>query len=414
MYQRAIDAGRASGLAGGVLAEAWEQLGEELRFVGQPDAAAHALSEARRLLRDDPIAQARLCESHAEVAARSAALSAAVRWLNRGFRCLANVDSAEAIARRASMRSTLGGVRNRQGRWTEAVAACREAIAEAEAAGELRALAHACYCLDHALMELGRPEEATYSTRALQIYEQLGDPEREAAVLNNLGMFAYYDGRWDDAVALYRQAGECSERAGTPADLARTEMNVGEILSDQGRLDEAEEHVQNARRVFSGMREPQAVAFTEVLLGRIATRRGDRDAATPMLEAAMTSFRRFKMDAYANFARALVAEAEAFGGDAARALEIAHEELTALDRNQPLLERVAGIALARLGKREAAHNELLTALDSARERASQYDIAATIDVLDALAFADAAQIAERDEILERLRISQMPALPFRS
>ncbi len=54
LYQRAIDAGRASGLAGGALAEAWEQLGEELRFVGQPDAAGHALSEARRLLRDDP------------------------------------------------------------------------------------------------------------------------------------------------------------------------------------------------------------------------------------------------------------------------------------------------------------------------------------------------------------------------
>ncbi len=126
-------------------------------------------------------------------------------------------------------------------------------------------------------------------------------------------------------------------------------MNVGEILSDQGRLDEAEEHVQNARRVFAGMSEPQAVAFTDLLFGRIATRRGDRDTAVPLLESATASFRQFKMDAYAEFARALVAEAEAFGGDAARALAIAHQELSALDRNRPLLERVAGIALARLG-----------------------------------------------------------------
>jgi tetratricopeptide (TPR) repeat protein len=411
LYQRAIDAGRASDGAE-ALAEAWEQLGEELRFVGEPDAASRALTEARRLLRDDPIAQARLCDRHAEVAQRSAALSAAVRWLNRGFRCLDDADGAQAIAWRARMRSTLGGVRNRQGRWADAVLACRQAIEEAEEAGELRALAHACYGLDWALMELGHPEEATHSTRALEIYEQLGDAEHEAAVLNNLGMFAYYDGRWDDAVALYRKAGECSERAGTPADVARAELNVGETLSDQGHLDEAEEHLARARRVFAGMREPQAVAYIDVLRGRLATRRGDRDAAVPMLEAAMASLHRFKMDGYATFARALLAEAEAFAGDAERALEIAHQELSALDRNRPLLERVAGIALARLGKRDAALSELMTALDSARERASNYDVAATIDVLGVLGLADPALLSERDEILLRLKISRMPAPPL--
>jgi hypothetical protein len=45
---------------------------------------------------------------------------------------------------------------------------------------------------------------------------------------------------------------------------------------------------------------------------------------------------------------------------------------------------------------------------------SQYDIAATIDVLAALRLADPELIVERDDILERLRISRMPALPFRS
>ncbi len=113
------------------------------------------------------------------------------------------------------MRSTLGGVRNRQGRWADAVAACRMAIEEAEAAGELRALAHACYGLDWALWS-SDVRKATYSARALEIYEQLGDPEREAAVLNNMGMFAYYDGRWDDAVALYREAGRAASAPAPP------------------------------------------------------------------------------------------------------------------------------------------------------------------------------------------------------
>ena len=80
--------GRAYGLAADsrTLADAWEQLGEALRSMGEPDAAAQALTEARRLLGNDPIAQARICHSHAKVAERSASLTAAVRWLQRGLR----------------------------------------------------------------------------------------------------------------------------------------------------------------------------------------------------------------------------------------------------------------------------------------------------------------------------------------
>ena len=76
LYRRAIEAGRADGGAADPqsLAEAWEQLGEALRNVGEPASAAKALTEARKLLRDDPIAQARLCHRHAQAAERTGAL----------------------------------------------------------------------------------------------------------------------------------------------------------------------------------------------------------------------------------------------------------------------------------------------------------------------------------------------------
>ena len=77
LYRRAIEAGRADGgapirrsLAGGV---GGARRGAA-RTIGEPAAAAQALTEARRLVRDDPIAQARLCHRHAEVAERSEAL----------------------------------------------------------------------------------------------------------------------------------------------------------------------------------------------------------------------------------------------------------------------------------------------------------------------------------------------------
>ena len=411
LYRRAIEAGRALGPGsdGRPLAEAWEQMGEALRCMGEPVEASRALTEARRLLREDPIAQARLCDRQAEVAERSEALSGAVRWLTRGLRTVDGLDSTEAMRSRARLHSHLAGVRNRQGRWAEAVRVSRQAIAEAEAVGEPLAVARACYALDWALRECGHPEDANYSWRALQIYRELGDPERESTVLNNLGMFAYFEGRWDDALALYRRSRASSERAGTPADVARSDCNIGEILSDQGRVEDAEEHLKRARHVWRGTCEPHSVAFIDVLLARLATRRGDGRDAVPRLEAATDELRRFSMDAYASFAQALVAEAEAFGGDPERALRLARKQLQARDRNAPLLRRVAGVALARLGRIEQARGELAAALESARERGAEYDVAATIDAMEAVGATDAELLRERDEILDRLKVVRLPA-----
>ena len=241
-----------------------------------------------------------------------------------------------------------------------------------------------------------------------EIYEQLGDPEHEFLVLNNLGGIAYWDGRWDDAVALYRRAATCAERAGRPADRAFTDGNIGEILSDQGHLDEAEAQLQRARRVLSATGDRRWVAFADALLARLVVRRGDPEGLK-MLEAALTDFRRLGMDAYAELTQAWIAEAEAFGGDPFRALDLASQELQASDRQRPLLTRMGGIALARLGQKEAAMRELRHSLRTARERRAEYDIAATIEAIDAVGGADPELLHERDEILGRLRISQLPA-----
>jgi tetratricopeptide (TPR) repeat protein len=221
-------------------------------------------------------------------------------------------------------------------------------------------------------------------------------------------MFAYFDGRWDEAVGLYDRAGECSDRAGRPADRAATDCNVGEILSDQGRLDEAEAHLRRARRVWSATGEQQAVAFVDVLLTRVAARRGACPDGVRTLESAADELHRSGVDAYAAFAQALVAEVHAFTGDAAHALEIAGRELSTTDRHRPLLERVCGIALVRLGRVGEAEKRLCGALTSAREFGTDYDVAATISVLDSIGAADDDMLRDRDEIVERLKIQWLP------
>ena len=168
--------------------------------------------------------------------------------------------------------------------------------------------------------------------------------------------------------------------------------------------------------MWTATQERQGVAFVNLLLGRVALRESRHEQAMPLLETAMADLRRFRIDAYAGFARALIAEAEAFAGDPSRALSIARAELDAAGRYVPLLRRVCGIALARLGQVDGAQRELTSSLAVARERGDQYDIAAAVDVLVALGAAAPANARERDAILGRLQIDQLPKpqLPKRS
>jgi tetratricopeptide (TPR) repeat protein len=260
--------------------------------------------------------------------------------------------------------------------------------------------------LDWALSEAGRREDAVHSQRALDIYAQLGDPEREARVVMNLGAFAYEDGLWDEAVNLYRRAAALGTRAGNPDVTATSEVNIGEILSDQGRLEEADASLNRARRVYNSIGQMQGVAFVSMLLGRLAVREARYDEGRSLLQTASLELARLSMDYYVAVARAYLAEAEAFGGDAREALELADRLLATTDRNLALVRRVRAVALIRLGRTRAAIDELEASLIAADGHGTDYDAAAALDLLDALG-ASADVGARRDAILSRLRVQQL-------
>ncbi|HWC86078.1 MAG TPA: adenylate/guanylate cyclase domain-containing protein [Solirubrobacteraceae bacterium] len=405
LYRRAIDAGRARGAEPSELARAWEALGEALRLTGEPKAALEAMTVARRLRKGDALAEARLLYHQADITERHGRLTAAVRSLNRGLRVLEGLESTEAKVWRARLIADLGGIRMRQGRVTEAIERSRQAMAEAESVGELRALARACYLLDWALVEAGEPGEATYSQRALEIYSRLGDPEREARVVINLGAFAYEEGRWEDAVELYRRGSELSLRAGNLDVAATGDANIGEILSDQGLLEEAGDYLKRARRVYSSIGQLQGVAFVTLCLGRLAMREGRHSDAVSLLQQAADDLAMLRIDYYVGFARACLAEAEAFGGDAERALNLADRLLRAPDRNIAFVRRIRAVALARLMRTADAIDELQASLTATGR--SDYDVAAALDLLDALG-ALGGRADERDAILARLRVQWLP------
>jgi tetratricopeptide (TPR) repeat protein len=411
LYRRAIESGRRNGAPPAELASSSESLGKALQRTGELRAAAEALTVARRLAGDDPVAHGRLFYFHTVIAERSARLSTAIRWAHRGLRTLEGLDGREPVIWRARTLARLAFYRIRQGRLLEAERLCHQAIAEAEPVGELEAAAFAYYMLDFALFEAGRAEEARFSERALGIYEQLGDLEQQGSVLNNLGIHAAQEWSWGEALELLRRSAECSDRAGIPNGVAETEVNIGEIMSDRGLYDAAASHLRRARRVWSSIGERAGTAYATALLGRLAIRGGGHRDGLELLEQATQELWDLGEQGYAEFAESLLAEAEAFGGDPSRAEALADRLIATTDRTLPLLHRVRAIALVRLG-RDGAAEELAQSLALARERRALYDVAAGLDLAEAMSWGNSEHAAERDEILAQLGIESLPMPPL--
>jgi class 3 adenylate cyclase/tetratricopeptide (TPR) repeat protein len=419
LYRRALDAARGLELPEHVLADVWESLAEAYVRTGELQAGSAALTTARRLVAGDPVRTAHLLWLHARIAERAGQVAQAVRWSGRALRALDGADDGRAASGRSHVVATLAAVRQRQGRPAEAIRLAHRAIAEAEAAGEELALGHACQILDWALVESGRVAEAGHSVRALEIFERLGAADRESAVLNNMGGFAYRAGRWDDAVDLYRRGAEASARAGDVNYGAFADCNVGEVRSDQGRLEEAEPLLRRALQVWRGTADDHGIAFATALLGRLLLRDGRTAGGIELLEDALARFRALGVEIDGALVEALLAEAALWAGRPGEAHAAASDLWRRLPddaRLEPLLHHVTGVALAQLGDLTAAGEELAAAEAAARACELPFELTLALDALEQLsrlgARSSPRRRRERDALLARLDIVRLPAPPL--
>jgi class 3 adenylate cyclase/tetratricopeptide (TPR) repeat protein len=419
LYRRALEAGTMLGLAAGELADVWEALGEAHARTGEPAAADEALTRARGMVAGDVLREAQLLHRHAEIATEAGHVNRAVRWVRRALRLLDGRTDVAAREQRAHLNATLASVRRHEGKMDAAIALCQLAIEDAEASKADAALARACYNLDAALIESGHPQaEANHSARALEIYRRLGDLRHESAVLNNLGAFAYREGRWDDAVALYRHASETSARAGGVADAAFGDFNIGELRSDQGRFTDADQRLRRALETWRATGDDHGVAFATALLGRLAGRAGRGEEGARLLADARIRFRSLRLSQDVLQVQAFEVENLAFRGLAEQALAASEkliEDLLGGGRLGALLKRVHGFALAQAGQLDEAAAALDASLREARELGEAYEIALSLDAVLALGErigrVRPRLRRERDEIVTRLDIAALPPTP---
>jgi tetratricopeptide (TPR) repeat protein len=416
-YRRALDAAaNVPALSRRDVGFAWQSLGDVLELGGDYAEARLAYKQSRTLLRGDQDALAELSLKEGRLRENEGHYSEALRWYARGLRAVESLDGGDRTRHRLRLSLGYAAARFRQGAMRDCVEWCEEVVRDARASGELAELAHAYYLLHLAYTSLGSPKRVEVRDLALPIYEELGDLLGQANTLNNLGIDAYYEGRWDDALDFYARSRRARERIGDVVGAATIANNIAEILSDQGLLDEAEELL---RQVYDKCKAAGSLLMTAVAtgnLGRAAARAGRHAEARDLLAEALEGLREIEAGSFVLEMQVRLAEAAVLAADHERALADAHEveqgnEVAATPSVQALLHRVRGYAHFQAGRFDIAAEELERSLEIARSGDALYEVALSLRARARLR-GDAADAADAQALLDGLRVVSAPEPPL--
>ncbi|HEY3540906.1 MAG TPA: adenylate/guanylate cyclase domain-containing protein [Gaiellaceae bacterium] len=405
LFQRAIDVAVNAGAAASEIAEVAEALGDAAELTARYDQSEAAYALARKLAKDDVITQTHLLRKEGVLRERSGRYTEALRRYGRALKVLeAAPESVEKTRSRADLELAYAGVKYRQGRFVEARERAARAAAEAEAGADRTRLAHAYYIEHIAAVNAGRRDHE-HRDAALAILEEVGDLARLTNLQNNVGIESYFDGRWDEAIDWYRRSGESARRVGDVVNVARAANNEGEVLSDRGHLDEARELFEDALRAWRAANYPVGIALATANLGRVAARAGEFETARRLLDEALELFTELGAEAFVDETVARIAECLVFEGR--------HKEASAvlqplLERGGAMAERLAGYAVI---QSRAPYARAKPHFEAAREAAtsSPYELALT---LRAMADTNGGDAEEADEILRQLGIVSTPRVPL--
>ena len=184
----------------------WLQLGELRDRAGQLDESLDAYRRAARYLGDDPLARADLLLRRAYTHERAGAYTVALGETSRARAVLNGAHGRQAAVARADALAFAALVRQRQEHAAEAMQLAELAESEGARADATSAQARACNVISWACTMLGRPDAVAWARRALELYEIVGDLDGQADMANNIGVQAYFEGRWDETLAQYQRS----------------------------------------------------------------------------------------------------------------------------------------------------------------------------------------------------------------
>jgi class 3 adenylate cyclase/tetratricopeptide (TPR) repeat protein len=408
LFGRALEAAaELPGLPPADVAEIAEARGDVAELAARYDDAETSYAQARALLTGDPLTEAQLAVKQGVVRERRARYDEAIAIYDNAMALIEGLgDEAEPV--RVKLALGYAAAYYRLARYEDCIHWASDAAERAQRTGQKVELAHTYYLLDVAHTYLGHPDPQ-YEDLALPLYEELGDLVGHAGFLNNLGIRAYYAGRWDDSLDLYRRSGELSRRAGDAVAAARAANNEAEILSDQGKLPHAEELLAEALRGWRAGAYAFGVGAVTSNLGRAAARAGRFDDGERLLREARAQFEAMGSAGFMIEADARLVERFVLEGRHQDALEIAGG-LDDAGIVRPMLDRLLGYAYVQSRQPARAWPCFESSLAGARELNMPYEEGLTLKALADCGRAEHAADAER--VLGGLGVEWVPAPPL--
>ncbi|MCA1570398.1 MAG: AAA family ATPase [Chloroflexi bacterium] len=220
LYERALGAHELRPADTTDRARVLEALGDVRERFGAYEPALEAYEQARAA-HEEPLDRARLLARIAHCLDREGRYDDALEAFAEA-RALVSVTSetAEELETLATIEIGLASVAYRRAIYADAIGHATAAADLAERASRPAALAHALLVAGVAHTDLGRPEAVPLFEHSITISEQHGLHRLRGSALNNLGIHHYTEGRWDQAVACYRESREAKLRAGDPVGAA--------------------------------------------------------------------------------------------------------------------------------------------------------------------------------------------------
>lgn len=380
-------------------------LGDAETIVGDFELSERAYNRARKRPHDletELTAMIRL----GRLREKQGKFAEAAKWYNRvADRIDGDTEAEKLLLVRSEMHYQRSGLLHRKGEQQGCIIEARKALGTGEDANDLKAMADALQRLHLATIYLGRTDRIGYGLKALDLYQELGDFERQASVLNNLGIQSYFDDDWDSAAAYYRRATEAGTQAGSMIDGLMGGLNGAEILSDQGHWDDAISMLENVLRNWEAAEYRTGIAAAKLFLGVAVSRTGDDDErAGLLLDEAKGLIHDLGLEELELDARIRIIQHEEDGAAARTLLR----ELPVDHVLRGRLLRVIGAAAHQDGSWSDVREEIIAAIDSM----AGYERAVTLELLTTRegAAADPAWSEEAQSIFDELGVVRLRPL----
>lgn len=377
LYSRALTAERR-GPAGMVppheLGAVLEELGDTWFVIGLPETASPVYARARRVLAGDPVRLGRVVVKEARVDQRLRRLTPSLQRLSRALHRLEGLPGEEASATRSLLEMRYAISRMGQGRVPDALRWGDLSVREAEESCDRAVLAEAWTNLQAMYLNAAQEPPMPYGELALQAYRELNDVPKQAHVVNNLAVAAFYGHSWTDAADQFEAAAALYRRIGDAEGEANALFNRADVLVRQGHLEAAAGLLESALRTARAVSEHELVALVLRETGRIAARGGRTDEGQFLLAEARDRFASLEEEDEVLATEAAMAETELLAGDPEACLARCARIRASGEAGElaPELHRLCGRAHIARGSTADAAAEFGAGVDAARERGDRF------------------------------------------